>query len=495
MSQRHASSRLLVLAGMLTVGCGGPTLPRPTAPPPGTVFVFGTDAPACGIESFPVTITSASLLAQGGGQITTVVSPAAPATVDFARLEGFSNLIGTASVPPGKYSDLNVSLSNPQLVTLNTANLPPTPQVTSVTLTSTSFLVPINPPLIVTSTATSGVTFDFNLRQSVQLNGSGQPTGTVVPQITLSPNTNSASSVGEATALYGIVGAPGAAGVTGSYTGSFPLTLSDGTGQTISVLVNDNTVFEGDGVTSLSQVAANDFVEVDAIVNASGQAVAQTVDVEEHTSSANLQSALLGKVISVARDASGNALSFTFLVQDVIPAIQGLPGENGTSGFVGTALTATLTNSTHYFVNSGQWNQQAFTFGPQTLGVAENVAVFGTFSTIPALQFVANQVFLRPRSVLGSFRVLQSVESDGITGAFTMAPCGGLFGNKVITALSYSGTTFNGLSGLNAVPSALLLDPIGVLMYQPTSGVSTTGGRWTAPTWVMQAREVDQLPN
>lgn len=494
MSQTHASFCLLVLASVLTLGCGGVTSTRPPATPPGTVFVFGTDAPACGVESFPVTITSASLLAQGGGQITTVVSPAAPATVDFARLEGFSNLIGTASVPPGKYSELNVSLASPQLVTLNTANIPPTPQAASVTLTSTSFLVPINPPLIVTSATSSGLTFDFNLRQSVQLNGSGQPTGTVDPQITLSPNTSSASSVGEATALYGIAGAPGAAGVSGSYTGSFPLALNDGTGQTVSVLVNDSTVFEGDGVTSLSQVAANDFVEVDAIINTSGQAVAQTVDVEEPTSLANLQSAVLGKVISVTRDANGNALSVTFLVQDVVPAIQGLLGEN-TSGFVGTALTATLTSSTQYFLNWGQWNQQAFTFGPKTLGVAENVAVFGTFSTIPAFQFVANQVFLRPRSVLGSFRVLQSVESDGITGAFTMAPCGGLFGNQIITVLSYPGTTYSGLSGLNAVSSAPLLDPSGVLMYQPTSGVSTTGGRWTAPTWVMQAREVDQLPN
>ena len=495
MSRRHASFRLLVLASVLTVGCGGGSSPIPVAPKPGTVFIFGTDAPACGVESFPVTITSASLVAQGGGQITTVVSPAAPATVDFARLEGFTNLMGNASVPPGKYSDLNVSLANPGLVTLNTANSPPSPQVTTVTLTSTSFLVPINPPLVVTSTTNSGLTFDFNLRQSVQLNASGQPTGTVDPQITLSPNTSSASSVGEATALYGVAGAPGAAGVSGSYTGSFPLTLNDGTGQTISVLVDGNTVFEGDGVTSLSQVVANDFVEVDAVVNDSGQAVAQTVDVEEPISSANQQSALLGKVISVTRNSSGNALAFTFLVQDVIPAIHGLPGENGTSGFVGTALTATLTTSTQYFLNGGQWNQQAFTFGPQTLGVAENVAVFGTFVTIPAFQFTAKQVFLRPRSVLGSFRVLQSAESDGITGAFTMAPCGGLFGNQIITVLSYPGTTFNGLSGLNAVPSAPLLDPSGVLMYRPTSGTSTTGGSWTAPTWVMQAREVDQLPN
>ena len=494
MSQRHASYGFLVLATVLTLGCGGLTSPRPTAPASGTVFVFGTDAPACGIESFPVTITSASLIAQGGGQITPLVSPAAPATVDFARLEGSTNLMGSASVPPGKYSELMVNLANPQLVTLNTANIPPTPQVASVTLTSTSFLVPINPPLVVTSTTTSGLTFDFNLRQSVQLNGSGQPMGAVDPQITLSPNTNSGSSVGEATALYGIAGAPGAAGVSGSYTGSFPLTLSDGSGQTISVLVNDNTVFEGDGVTSLSQVAGNDFVEVDVIINTSGQAVAQTVDVEEPTSSAKQQSALLGKVISVTRDASGNATSFSFLVQNVIPSIQGLLGEN-TSGFVGTALTATLTNSTQYFVNWGQWNQQAFKFGPQTLGVAENVAVFGTFSTIPTLQYVANQVFLRPRSVLGNFRVLQSAGSDGVTGAFTMAPCGGLFSNQVITVLSYPGTTFNGLSGLSAVPSAPLLDPAGVLMYQPTSGVSSTGGNWTAPTWVMQAREVDQLPN
>jgi hypothetical protein len=454
------------------------------------VVAFGTDAPVCDVESFVATITSASLVPQSGGTPVSLITATAPATVDFARLVDFTNILSTASVAPGTYNQLQMTLSNPQLITINTLPPPPTPQSIPVTLTATSFTLTISPALVVTSSTTSGLLVDLNLRKSVQVNGAGQATGTVDPQFTITAATTSGTTVGEADALYGIVQTPSTSGLPSGFTGSFPLVLGDGTGQTLTILVNSSTVFEGDGVTKFSDLTANTFVEVDAIVNTSGQIIAQTVDSEEQTSSASQTSAFLGKVISVTRDGgtSGNATAFTLLIDSEIPDLSGtIPLHSG--------LTVTLTVTTRYFSNWQNWNRQSFTFNPQTLGVAEKVAVFGVLGSGSPPTMTANRVFLRPRNVLGNYNVLLTAGSDNVTGAFTMTPCGGLFGGQPITVLTYSDSVFTGLTGLTALTSAPTLDTNGMLFYVQANGTTSGGVSWLAPTWIMQARGVHQLPN
>ena len=164
---------------------------------------------------------------------------------------------------------------------------------------------------------------DFSLRKSLQVDGNRQITGTVDPQITIATATTSGTTIGEADSLYGIVQSVSTTNPPSGFTGSFGLAVRDGTGQTLTVLADSDTVFEGDGVTSLSDLTAETFVEVDAIVNTSGQIIAQTVDAEEQTSSASQRSAFLGKVINVTRDGSGNATAFTLLIDDEIPDLSG----------------------------------------------------------------------------------------------------------------------------------------------------------------------------
>ena len=101
---------------------------RLSTTPPGSVVAFGTDAPICDVESFVATITSASLVPQGGGTPVSLITPTTPATVDFARLVDFTNILSTASVAPGTYNQLQMTLTNPQLTALNTSTSPPSPQ-------------------------------------------------------------------------------------------------------------------------------------------------------------------------------------------------------------------------------------------------------------------------------------------------------------------------------------------------------------------------------
>jgi len=482
---------MIALAAALMVGCGsngGSSSVPDSIPQSGQVVTFGTDAPICDVESFIATITSATLVPQGGGSSVALVSSTTPATVDFARLTEFTNILSTASVAPGMYNQLQMTLTNPQLIAINTSASPPTPLAIPTTLTATNFTITINPALVVSSSTTTGITMDFNLRKSLQVDANGQVTGTVDPQITVTPNTLSGSTVGEADSLYGIVQSTSTANLPSGFTGSFALTVADGTGPTFTILSNSDTVFEGDGVTDFSDLTANTFVEVDAIVNTSGQIIAETVDSEEQTSPSSQKSAFLGKVIKVNQDGSGNATSFTLLVNDEIPSLNGsVPLHSG--------LSVALTSSTKYFANWQHWNRQAFTFSPQTLGVAERVAVFGVLGSGSPPTMTANRVFLRPRNVMGNFNTLQAAESDGVTGGFTMTPCGGLFGGTAITELTYPDTHFTGVSGLVALTPAPTLNTRGLLFYEQTSGTTNTGGSWTAPTWVMQAKGVHQLPN
>ena len=478
------------LAAALMVGCN---YKANSAPPvrstPATVAIFGTDTPICDVESFVVTITSASLVPQGGGTPVPLITSAAPATVDFARLADFTNILSLANVTQaGAYTGLQITLASAQLVVLNTAVSPPAPVTAPVTLTATTLTITINPALVLTSGASSGLIMDLSLLQSLQVSSTGQVTGTVDPQITLTPTPTSGGTVGEATALYGIVQNLSTA-VPANFTGSFGLAVDDGTGQALTILANSNTVFEGNGVTAFSGLAANTFAEVDATVSTSGQIIAQSVDVDEPVSAASQSSAFLGRVINLTQDGSGNATSFTLLLDDEVPSLSDtVPLHAG--------ITVTLTGTTSYFMNWQYLNHQAFTFGPQTLGLAQKVAVFGTLGSGSPATLAASQVFLRPQNVLGNFQALKVAGSDGVTGGFTLTPCSGLFGGKIMTVLTSPTTVFTGVSGLVTLTAAPTLDTTGLMIYEQKNGESTTGVLWNdAPTWIMQARGVHQFPN
>jgi hypothetical protein len=482
----------VVLAAALMIGCGSngssPSVTEST-PQTGQVVTFGTDAPICDVESFVATITAASLVSEEGGAPVPLITSASPATVDFARLTDFTNIFSTASVTTGSYSQLQLTLSNPQLYAINTAGgPPPTATTIPVTLTATSFTLSINNgPLVVSGSTTSGLLVDLNLRKSLQVDGNGQVTGTVDPHFTVTAATTSGSTVGEADSLYGVVGTPSTSNLPSGFTGSFPLTVADGMGQTYTILTNGSTVFEGDGVTDFSQLTANTFVEVDAIVNTSGQIIAQTVDSEEQVSSASEKVAFLGRIIGVTRTGT-DATAFTLLVDDEHPNINGsIPLHSG--------LNVTLTSNTKYHTNWQIWNRQAFTYSPSTLGMAQNVAVYGLLGSGSSPSLTANHVFLRPRNVMGNFTSLLAAGSNGKTGGFAMMPCGALFGGNPITVLTYADTNFTGVGGLVNLTTAPTLNTRGVLFYEQTSGSAAGGAAWTAPTWVLQARQVHQLPN
>ena len=116
-------------AALVMVSCGSGTQtstqqPQP-ATPTGILVTFGTDQPSCDVESFMVTIQSASLVPESGGAAVPITAPSQP--VDFASLVDFMNILSFGSVNTGTYNQLTLTLTSPQLTYLNTSVSPPSP--------------------------------------------------------------------------------------------------------------------------------------------------------------------------------------------------------------------------------------------------------------------------------------------------------------------------------------------------------------------------------
>jgi len=507
---------LVGLASLLMTSCGSgngtstgtQTQPNTTT---GTLVTFGTDQPSCDVQAFLVTIQSASLVPEGGGTGAAITPPGQP--VDFASLVDFVNIISFGGVTTGQYGGLNLTLTNPQLTYLDTSTSPPT-AVTMPTCTSTvtsnctsfaggqstdSLSLMFSPPLNIATGGTAGMTLDFDMRGSVQTGNNGQITGVVDPQITITPAVASGTTLGEADSVYGIVqGAATIPSATSGFLGSFPLQVQGGVGQVLTIQVTSTTEFSGGAVNSLSGAAAlgalaqGTFVEVDVIVDTSGNIIAQEVDAESPQATTGEYAGFLGRVISVTRDNNGNATGFYLLVgHEAWDMTNEVPLES--------PVAVTLTSTTNYWANWRHWNRDSLQFGPQSLGVAEDVGVYGQLSAAssgpPAtpVTVTANGVFLRQRNVLGTFQSLLTSGSDNKTGGFTMLPCGALFGGQAITVLTFGDSHFRKLGGLSGLSAGPIINASGLLFYEQQPGPAQQP-TWTPPTWVMQAKTVHELP-
>ena len=164
-----------------------------------------------------------------------------------------------------------------------------------------------------------------------------------------------------------------------SFVGSFPLQVQGGVGQILTIQVTSTTEFEGDGVTGLSgdtalqSLAQATFVEVDAIVDTSGNIIAQEVDAEEQSVTTGQHAGSWAEIIGVTRDNSGNATGFNLLVgREAWDMTSEVP--------LHSSLAVTLADTTNYWSNWHHWNRHSLQFGPQTVGLAEDVAVYGVLT-------------------------------------------------------------------------------------------------------------------
>lgn len=487
MKKRVLALGLTAFLGIvIMLGCGGSSnMSSSLNTPTDSLVVFGGDAPICDVLSFQVTITGVTLTPQGGGTPVSVLPSGQSITVDFAGLIEFASLLNLTAVPAGTYTQITLTLTNPQLTVLNVQTSPPSPQAVSTTLTTSTATATISPALVVKQNGAAGLKIDFNLLKAVQTDPTtGQVTGVVDPILKAFAVSKERDRMADE--LHGTVQSVTTTSSNSAYTGSF--TLSTPQGMTFTIYVNSHTEFEQEGASgtalSLSSLGVGTFVEVDARMDDSGNMVAKQVEVEEQ--SAQQTTAVIGNVLAVTRDASGNATQFTLYVRGVFP-------NTNASVQPGSTLTVTVSSSTAYAIRHNGMNEANLTFGPASLGLDQSVAVHGALQSGPPATLSADNVVLRPQTILGNFTALLAAQSDDMTGAFTMKPCSQLFGGQTITALTFGDEDFDGVSNLISLGPNPTLAAKGLLFYEQTSG-SANSVSWVAPTWVLEARRVHQLP-
>ena len=477
---------------LLESGCSGPRgngSTTPVVPAQGTLAIFGGDSPFCGVLSFTVTITGLTLTPQSGSTLVSVLPSGTQVTVDFASLMDLATMFSLSSVPPGTYTALGITLSNPQLTYMDTSATPPSIKTVTPAMSTLAVTLPFNPAITVASGGNLALQLDFNLLNSVAAGAGGLFTATPNFSATVASASGN-TGYAQFDDLSGLVQSVSTSSTNPSFTGSF--TISSPNAQTFTVNVNSSTSFAG--VSSLSALAQGTFVEMTAVLDTNANIVANNVVAEAQEDAASGKAAFVGLITAVAPP-TGNATQFTMLVQQENPDVSSrVP--------VFSLLTISISpSSTTFGISAPSANFANLAYGPASLAVGQRVVVHGTLpsGSGTASSATARSVFLSTQSILGNLSTNPStpvtVANDGVDGGFTLVPCSPLFQNAPITALVDQQTVYSGLENLSSLnnPGTHFLLVKGLLFYEQnaaTFGVEN----WVVPADVQVATEVHQLP-
>ena len=444
-----------VVAALMT-GCGGgsSSSSTPSQAQSGTVFVNGTDAPLPSVLSFQVDITGMTV-SDGTNPPVSILS--GTQTVDFARLNGLHTLLDLNTIPAGTYSTVNVTLANPQIGYLNVTSpetTPPTrPTITTlngtttpaVTLTQSMVSINLSNPLVVNSGDIIGLSFDFDLRQSIQVDQNGQFTGVVNPTLDLKAITPSDSDAYVDEFVAGVIS-------TNASGNSF--VIQGPHGHQFTVNVNDQTEWENGE--SISNLTSTSIVEISGTLDRTSAAfLADTVGIVSQ------DQFYAGGLITFVDPATGAANDFDLYVRSTLPS--------GTGFHSGQISTISLSGNENYFI---YWWHNKFTnmfFNSSLLVPGQHVSVGGPFSNGAV---TVKRVVLRHEGHTGTW-VVGSTNVGASTFQFNSNGLAGVLFNGPVTVYCTPFTVFRGgltgLGDLNGM-AGINLRVVGLVLKDPISG-------------------------
>ncbi len=459
----------VVALGVGLTGCGGggtsPTSTTTTAQS-GQVFVSGTDAPLASVLSFQVDITGMTV-SDGVNPPISVLN--GTQTVDFARLNGLHTLLDINSIPAGTYSSVTMTFANPQISFMNVTNpqtTPPTrPTITTLnttsspaaSLTQSSVTASLASPLTVTANEVIGLSFDFDLKDSVAVDGSGQITGAVNPMVTLKAVTPDNDDAYIDDFVAGVVS-----------TGSSSFLIQGPHGHQFTVNVNDQTEWENNE--SIANLTSTSIVEVSGTLDrTSGAILADTVAIVSQ------DKFWAGGLITYVDPTSGAANDFDLYVRSVLPT--------GTGFTSGQISTIDLTGNENYFIYFWHNKFTNLLFNSSLMVPGQHISIAGPLSNGAV---TVKRVVLRAEGHTGSW-VVGSTNTGAGTFQFNSNGVAGVLFNGPITVYCTPFTKFKGgLTGLGSITgtTALNLRVVGLVLRDPISG---------QPVFV--AHSVEQLTN
>jgi hypothetical protein len=427
--KRLLGTVLLLALSMLGAGCSGTsTSSSNSSAQPAAVFVTGEDAPLASVVGFNVTINSITL--NGNNSSPQVLSTAT--TVDFARLLGLRSPLGFNSVPADTYNSATFSLSNPVMSYVDMTTTPPSlstinGQFSPTTSSATQTTVTVNfpSPMVVGPSGLAGLRMDFDIRQSVAVDGSGQITGMVNPTIYIRA-VKASDSDSQVTDLMGGLVSVDAAGNSFVLQGPY--------GHQLTIDINSSTQFNSGW--NINNLAAPAFVGVQGYFQADGSLMASNVEVITTS-----QAFLSGRVLAV-NPTSGPVQQITMWVgetsADLVSDVDTIQTVN-----VGNVTTYDMCFFDNLFTNA--------LFNDQSVIVGQRIFIGGSYSSSV---FTPQMISLRFQGVYGTLTQGSVAITNGNAGTFQLqnnALIGYSLGGAPLNVATGNATFFINTTGLSAL--------------------------------------------
>jgi len=392
------------------------------------VFVTGEDAPLPTVVSFNITLNTITLTNQSGKTVT-VLSQAT--TVDFGRLMGLRSLLGFSSVPAGTYTSATFNMASPIIDYINLSANPPSLGTMNGTLTNSSVTVSFPQAMVVGNNGLAGLHMDFDLRDSLQTDQTGQITGMVNPVITIAA-VSATDEEGEITDFTGALVS------TDTMHNTFRMQGPWGFQETIAV----NAQTQYNGTFSLTSLPTDGIISVVGRVQADGSILARAVEV------VTTDAAFISGRILQLTPSSGPVQNLTMFIGEELPAMSG----NFARGQVLTFDVSQVTNYDVCFIDNWLTN---FVFNSSSLVAGQRIFVGGTWDSTTAT-FTPDMISLRRQGVVGQLTPNSVSVTNGNQGSFKLQNDGllGWVAQGPFTVNTSNGTTFINVSGLSGLSSA-----------------------------------------
>lgn len=440
----------VALIALLASGCGTTSNSNPSnssspSTPTGPAFIIGTDAPLVGVVSFAVQVQSVDAIDANGNQVPLLSgSP----TVDFARYNGLQTLLDMNDVPVGTYNSIAITLGSATIGCLQTqSGAPPTIQTMPAVLTTATFTTQLKSPLVIAQSGPVGIRLDFDLRQSIQVDSTGQITGQVMPTFdvkAIGPNAPEAYIDEFATGVVSVNAAGQSFVIQGPH------------GRQFTVNVNGQT--EWDNNESISDLSTSSIVQISGTLDRADS----TIDADEVAilSQAGFYAAGL---ITYVQPPSGTASSFDLYVRGLLPTSTGLS--------LGQIAQVNLSGSEKYFIYWMHNPLTQFLFNAGALVPGQHVSIGGPASSAMNPQAVTvKRVVLRHWGYVGTV-VPGSINDGNHTFQMDVTGFAGQLVPGPVTVFVADGTHFrDNLTKLDDVSSVAKVRVVGLLIKDPFSG-------------------------
>ncbi|MGD0221806.1 MAG: hypothetical protein ABSF71_05680 [Terriglobia bacterium] len=502
---------VLLVAGFLT-SCGSSKSTTPN-PGNGTLITIVHDVPICNAISANVVVAGLNFTTEQGGAtfpyLNTTPAFAPEIKLNLQQLRDFSTILYEFPVRAGSYYQADLSFELAQLIAYDPTLSPPN-HIFSVTLTTAKPIITLNPALTITANQANVIEMDFNVLGMLGTNSTGNLTGQITPVVNITQllsygpsGATNPNGFGEIDDLWGFVRSVTTTNKTSNptYTGSFEMQLlSPSTADAPQVPINISPTTLLSGFSDLGHLLPNSYVEADVIIDPQGNVAAKTVEMQEVEDPFPTQSgitpstALIGPILSIQTDPSGNPSQLKMWVRDAEP--------DDTSTLTMDAIyQVDLTNNPTYTASIMGPNFANLSFGPRNLAVGQELIVHGAYTrppatsgTGPALPYTVEPtaIYLRLQSMQGTLNSIVQIGSDDETGVFILSPCCTLLQGVPLYVVTNNQTAFVNVTGLGALTPVNALLVKGMPYYEPQA-TTINGVTIPAGALVMQAKQVHVL--